>query len=168
MHVLHLQNLLWHFPLSFREKKGDCLSRLTVLPHKTENIQDQESVFIHFHRDTGYQIGCKQNRIRPEQKILFCFPDHHKFCQHFLLKYTKSSIVKAKPPIPENTFIFSCFLFSPKFPSLSSVGLLKHDYVIVTVENSEFIAVCAGSITDISEEEVVLLTERYENSVCEL
>lgn len=100
--------------------------------------------------------------------MFFCFPDHHKFWQHFLLKYTTSSIVKAKPPIPENTFIFSCFFFRPDFPSLSSVGLLKHDYVIVTVENSEFIAVCAGSITDISEEEVVLLTERYENSVCEL
>lgn len=100
--------------------------------------------------------------------MFFCFPDHHKFWQHFLLKYTKSSIVKAQPPIPENTFIFSCFSFRPDFPSLSSVGLLKHDYVIVTVENSEFIAVCAGSITDISEEEIVLLTERYENSVCEL
>lgn len=73
---------------------------------------------------------------------------------------TKSSIVKAKPPIPENTFIFSCFLFRPDVPSLNSVGLLKHDYVIVTVENSELIAVCAGSITNISEEEVVLLTER--------
>lgn len=33
----------------------------------------------------------------------------------------------------------------------------------MTAENSEFIAVCAGSITDISEEEVVLLTERYFN-----
>lgn len=102
--------------------------------------------------------------------MFFCFPDHHKFCQHFLLKYTKSStgIVKAKPPFSENTFIFSCFFFRPDVPSLNSVGLLKQDYVIVTVENSEFIAVCAGSITDISEEEVVLLTERYENSVCEL
>lgn len=161
MHVLHLQNLLWHFPLSFREKKGDCLSRLTVLPHKTDNIQDQESVFIHFYRDTGYLLSCA-NRIESERnrKCFFCFPDHHKFCQHFLLKYTKSSIVKAKPPIPENTFIFSCFLFRPDVPSLNSVGLLKHDYVIVTVENSELIAVCAGSITNISEEEVVLLTER--------
>lgn len=92
---------IWCLTGPEREKRGDCLSRLTVFPHKTENIQDQESVFIHFHRDTG-----------------------------------------------------------PDVPSLNSVGLLKHDYVIVTAENSEFIAVCAGSITDISEEEVVLLTER--------
>lgn len=81
-----------------------------------------------------------------------------------LLKY-KKPFCKRKPPFHEICIyfhnFFSCFFFRPDFPSLNSVGLLKHDYVIVTAENSEFIAVCAGSITDISEEEVVLLTERY-------
>lgn len=86
-----------------------------------------------------------------------------------LLKYKKPycKSLKEKPPFHKICIyfhnFFSCFFFRPDFPSLNSVGLLKHDYVIVTAENSEFIAVCAGSITDISEEEVVLLTERYFN-----
>ncbi|XP_061197074.1 DNA replication ATP-dependent helicase/nuclease DNA2-like [Saccostrea echinata] len=84
-----------------REKKGDCLSHLTVLPEKTKNSEDKDVVFIHFHRKMGLSS-----------------------------------------------------------PSLNMVGILKHDYVIVSAETSELVAVCAGSITNISEEEVVLLTER--------
>ena len=45
---------LQYFLLCCREKKGDCLSGLTVLPHRTQNEEDQESVFLHFHRHSGY------------------------------------------------------------------------------------------------------------------
>lgn len=161
MYVLYLQNLLWYFFLFFREKKGDCLSRLIVFFYKTENIQDQESVFIYFYRDIGYFLFCV-NRIELERnrKCFFCFLDYYKFCQYFLLKYIKSSIVKVKLFIFENIFIFFCFLFRLDVSFLIFVGLLKYDYVIVIVENFELIVVCVGSIINILEEEVVLLIER--------
>ena len=59
------------------------------------------------------------------------------------------------------SWIFLGFSFRPGSPALNTVGLLRQDYVIVSAENSDYIAVCAGTITEISEEEVVLLTERF-------
>ncbi|KAK3084107.1 hypothetical protein FSP39_008260 [Pinctada imbricata] len=44
--------------------------------------------------------------------------------------------------------------------SLSSCGLGKHDYVIVSSENTSHIAVCMGTITEITDTDIVLLTER--------